>query len=75
MATKKKETSPRRKVAKRTFKIWTVIEEHIEYTDGSDEYKDHKEETVSAGEFNTLNEACLRNDLISETFGGDFTTE
>jgi hypothetical protein len=70
-----KQRVPERVVAKRTFKIWAVVEEHIVYEDGSDEYKDVEDVIVSAGEFDTLNEANLRIDLIYETFSGDFTED
>jgi len=69
------EKSPRKKVAKKTYKLWVTIEEHIVYEDGSDEYRDIEEDTVSAGEFSQIQAARLRMDLVSETFGGDFTEE
>lgn len=62
-------------VKKRTYKLWVSIEEHIEFEDGSDEYKDIEYNTVSAGKFDTLCEAELRMNLISETFERDFTED
>ena len=61
----------RKKIAKKEYKIWTVIEEHTVYTDGSDNYVDLRdEETASAGEFNNLKDARLRVELISRVFEG-----
>jgi len=62
----------RKKVKKTTFKIWTVIEKHIEYVDGTDEFVDLKdEETRSLGEFGKLQNARVQVDFLGETHMND----
>ncbi len=61
---------------KTTFKIWCTVEKHeVDTETGEETFTDIEDNIVSAGKFDTENEANLRLDLISDTFGGDFTTE
>ncbi len=64
-----REQLPKKKVAERTFKLWVTVEEHIIYDDGSDDYKDVEDDTASAGQFGTIEEAERQMELIHETFG------
>ena len=61
----KNTTSPPKKVEKTTYKIWTSIEKHIIYSDGSDDYEDLKnEDTRSLGEFKEIKDARLQVDFL-----------
>jgi len=74
MATKKK---TKRKELKKSYKVWTIIEEQTEWSDGSETYKDLKNEidgVKSVGWFDTLEEACEQTEEIMNTFTGDFRT-
>jgi len=64
-------TPTSKQVAEKTYKIWTVIEEHTVFSDGSDEYKDLEDETVSLGHFSTLQGATDQNSLLDELYFGD----
>lgn len=60
---------------KRTFKIWTVIEECITDTEtGEETFVDHEDCTRSLGMYNTLEEAEAKTNEIGDLFEGDFTT-
>ena len=46
------------KIVNRTYKLWITIEEHIEMADGTDSYRDLKDEdTRSVGDYTTLEKA------------------
>lgn len=53
MATKRK------KIVKKSYTLWITIEEHTEFSDGTEKYRDMKDEdTRSVGRFSDLQEAC-----------------
>jgi len=56
-------------VVKKTYKVWLVIEECTEFADGSEVYKDLKdEETASVGTFGKLDSAIDRMNIVANTF-------
>jgi hypothetical protein len=57
---------------KKSYKVWVVIEEVSVFPDGSEKYEDLKEETRSAGHFDTVEEAIDTMEKIGETYEGDF---
>ena len=65
----------KKKAVKKTYKIWMVIEERTEFDDGSEKFKDLKDNTQSAGNYDTLEEAEEVLGKISELYSGDFTTK
>ena len=64
------------KVVKTSYKLWIVIEEFKELSDGSEEFRDMKEEeTRSCGAFSSLEEAYEQMNEIASQFEGDFTKD
>jgi hypothetical protein len=56
-------------VVKKTYKVWLVIEECTEFADGTEVYKDLKdEETASVGSFGKLDNAIDRMNIVANTF-------
>lgn len=53
---------------KKTYKCWIVIEEHTEFPNGSDEYKDVEDTTASVGKFLSLEDAIAHMEKLSEHF-------
>lgn len=65
MTTKVK--TKRRKVAKKSYKLWITIEEHIEFTDGTEKYRDMKEEdTRSVGRFSKIEDAYFKMNTLGD---------
>lgn len=60
------------KVIKKDYKVWVVIEERTEFEDGSEEFKDLKDNTQSAGHFDSIEEAERQLSNINSNYGGDF---
>ena len=58
-----------KKIKKTTYTLWIQIEEHIEYTDGTEKYKDIKDETATAGRFNKLKDAVESMEKINDIYG------
>ena len=59
--------------AKITYKIWMVVEETVTYPDGTVIETDLTDNTQSAGNFSTLEEADSQLGKIADYYGGDFT--
>lgn len=54
-------------IARKSYKLWIQIEEHIEYSDGTEKYRDMKEEeTRSIGCFNKLEDANEQMQTLGE---------
>lgn len=57
----------KKKITKVEYKIWTLIEKHTEYSDGSESYRDLKqEEPRSLGTFSTLEKANEQVNLMGD---------
>ena len=63
MATKRK------KIVKKSYTLWITIEEHKEFSDGTESYKDlkYEAETRSVGRFSKLKDACEQMQVLGET--------
>ena len=55
-------------VVKKTYKVWLVVEECTEFADGTEVYKDLKDETASVGSFGKLESAYERMGIVANTF-------
>jgi hypothetical protein len=68
--------SPQKKVVKKTYKLWITIEEHTEFSDGSDKYRDMKEEdTRSLGTFSTVELANEHMNFMGDNHQSDGDVE
>lgn len=57
-------------VVKKSYQVWMVIEEHKEFSDGTEKYRDLKqEETRSLCRVATIEEA---NEIMNEIANGNF---
>lgn len=55
-------------VVKKTYKIWLVVEECTEFADGTEVFKDLKDETASVGSYGRLERAYARMNEVANTF-------
>jgi len=60
---------------KECYKVWMTIEKKTINENGEEVYEDLKEETSSAGNFDTHAEAILRMEEIELIYCGDFRSE
>jgi hypothetical protein len=57
----------RKKIVKKSYTLWITIEEHTEYSDGTEKYRDMKdEETRSVGRFSNLKDADEQMQTLGE---------
>jgi len=57
----------RKKIVKKSYTLWITIEEHTEYSDGTEKYRDMKDEdTRSVGRFSNLKDANEQMQTLGE---------
>ena len=57
----------RKKIVKKSYTLWITIEEHTEYSDGTEKYRDMKDEdTRSVGRFSKLKNANEQMQTLGE---------
>ena len=57
----------RKKIVKKSYTLWITIEEHTEYSDGTSQYRDMKDEdTRSVGRFSNLKDANEQMQTLGE---------
>lgn len=67
-----REKYPLPKIKQKTYKLWITIEEHVEFDDGSDEYRDLKElDTRSVGTFTDMDDALEQMNSLGDMFQSD----
>jgi len=60
-------------VVRKTFKLWVVIEQRTEYSNGEEVFEELEDNVQSAGHFDTIEEAEQQLSDIAQAYGGDFT--
>lgn len=65
-----------KKVKKKSYTLWIKIEEHLEFEDGTEEYRDmEEEETRSVGRFSNIEDANDQMDVLGDTHMRDGDVE
>jgi stress response protein YsnF len=63
----------KKQVKRKTYKVWMVVEELTEFTDGTERFKDIEDHTRSVGRFDTIEEANNQMNEVANQYEGDFT--
>lgn len=62
----------KKKAVKTTYKVWTTIEKHIEYSDGSEKYVNLKQEIPrTLGTFSTLEKVNEQISILGDVHQND----